>query len=62
MCELFGISSREPQNINKELKELFSHSNEHLRHGLIAYPSELYYPIRIKPSGENSLKALSENG
>lgn len=30
--------------------------------GLIAYPSELYYPIRIKPPGENSLNALRENG
>ena len=30
--------------------------------GLIAYPSELYYPIRLKPRGENSLEALREKG
>lgn len=30
--------------------------------GLIAAPSELYYPIRLKPKGENSLDALRSNG
>ena len=30
--------------------------------GLIAYPSELYYPVRLKPPGENSLDALREKG
>lgn len=30
--------------------------------GLISYPSELYYPIRLKPSGENSLDALRAKG
>lgn len=30
--------------------------------GLIRYASELYYPIRLKPPGENNLKRLRENG
>ncbi|MGN0047221.1 MAG: hypothetical protein ACI37P_07895 [Eggerthellaceae bacterium] len=28
--------------------------------GLIKYPSELYYPIRLKPRGENTLPALRD--
>ena len=30
--------------------------------GLIAYPSELYYPVRLKPRGENDLDTLREQG
>lgn len=30
--------------------------------GLISYPSELYYPIRLKPAGVNSLESLRKNG
>ncbi len=30
--------------------------------GLLAAPSELYYPIRLKPRGKNSLERLSEEG
>lgn len=30
--------------------------------GLIASPSELYYPIRLKPKGENTLVNLRKNG
>lgn len=30
--------------------------------GLLAYPSELYYPVRLKPAGKNSLESLRENG
>ncbi|MCI6858825.1 MAG: hypothetical protein MR867_05995 [Eubacterium sp.] len=30
--------------------------------GLLKSPSELYYPIRLKPAGENSLRSLRENG
>lgn len=30
--------------------------------GLISYPSELYYPIRLKPAGTNSLDALRKHG
>lgn len=30
--------------------------------GLLAYPSELYYPVRLKPAGKNSLEALKQNG
>lgn len=30
--------------------------------GLLAAPSELYYPIRLKPAGKNDLKALVSKG
>lgn len=30
--------------------------------GWIKYPSELYYPIRLKPVGENNLETLKEKG
>lgn len=30
--------------------------------GLIKYPSELYYPVRLKPPGENTLEGLRERG
>lgn len=35
---------------------------EYVKDGLISYPSELYYPIRLKPPGANSLDALREKG
>lgn len=34
----------------------------YVKDGLISYPSELYYPIRLKPPGANSLDALREKG
>ena len=34
----------------------------YIRDGRIASPSELYYPIRLKPKGENRLDHLRENG
>lgn len=30
--------------------------------GLLKAPSELYYPIRLKPAGENNLESLCRNG
>ena len=30
--------------------------------GLLRFPSELYYPIRLKPKGENTLQNLREKG
>ncbi|MCQ2492535.1 MAG: hypothetical protein MJ087_05795 [Lachnospiraceae bacterium] len=35
---------------------------KYVNDGLIAYASELYYPIRLKPPGENSLDSLRKNG
>lgn len=34
----------------------------YVNEGYIAYPSELYYPIRLKPKGVNNLESLEENG
>ncbi len=30
--------------------------------GLLAFPTELYYPVRLKPAGKNSLITLRESG
>lgn len=35
---------------------------EYVDEGLLAYPSELYYPVRLKPAGKNSLESLKANG
>ena len=34
----------------------------YVKDGIILFPSELYYPIRLKPPGANSLDRLEENG
>jgi glutamate--cysteine ligase len=36
--------------------------NSYVDDGYIKAPTELYYPVRLKPAGKNSLKALKENG
>lgn len=50
---------------------LFDYSNirnyadsikEYVDMGLIAAPTELYYPIRLKPAGKNNLKKLHDEG
>lgn len=35
---------------------------QYVDEGLLRAPSELYYPVRLKPPGENSLKNLREKG
>ena len=35
---------------------------DYVRGGQLAAPSELYYPIRLKPRGQNLLRTLVENG
>lgn len=35
---------------------------KYVEDGWIKYPSELYYPIRLKPAGENNLESLRKNG
>ena len=34
----------------------------YVEEGLLAFPTELYYPVRLKPAGRNSLTALREQG
>ena len=41
----------------------YADSIEHyVKNGLISAPSELYYPIRLKPRGKNKLSTLRESG
>lgn len=35
---------------------------KYVKNGLLKAPSELYYPIRLKPAGENNLISLRKNG
>lgn len=35
---------------------------KYVKKGLLKAPSELYYPIRLKPAGENNLDTLQKNG
>lgn len=35
---------------------------KYVAQGLIKYPSELYYPVRLKPPGENTPEGLRERG
>ncbi len=35
---------------------------KYVKNGLLKAPSELYYPIRLKPAGENNLMSLRKNG
>lgn len=35
---------------------------KYVSQGLLKAPSELYYPIRLKPAGENTLESLKRNG
>lgn len=35
---------------------------KYVEDGWIRYPSELYYPIRLKPAGENNIENLREKG
>ena len=36
--------------------------SRYVENGFISFPSELYYPIRLKPCGENKLENLAEGG
>lgn len=35
---------------------------QYVLQGLLKAPSELYYPVRLKPAGENNLESLRKNG
>lgn len=45
-------------NIRNYADSMQSYVNE----GLIAFPTELYYPVRLKPAGKNNLKTLRDQG
>ena len=46
----------------KDLKSYVNSIRFYVNKGLLAAPSELYYPIRLKPAGKNSLESLLANG
>lgn len=46
------------ENLDKYMKSF----QWYIDKGWIQSPSELYYPVRVKPRGENSLKNLQKNG
>ena len=45
-----------------DLKRYTESVEQYIDNGMLASASELYYPVRIKPRGANSLEALKEGG
>lgn len=45
-----------------DIKSYTDSIQKYVDDGLLAFPTELYYPIRLKPRGKNSLKTLREEG
>ena len=62
-CSELGYWNEFTPVLEYEDTEHYTQSIQHyVEEGLIAAPSELYYPIRLKPKGANSLAALREHG
>lgn len=48
-----------------DYKNIYTYTNsirKYVATGILKAPSELYYPIRLKPKGENNLEALENSG
>lgn len=45
-----------------DLKSYTDRMQYYVDEGLLAFPTELYYPIRLKPRGKNDLNKLREDG
>ena len=45
-----------------DLRRYTASIRQFVEDGLLKYPSELYYPVRLKPGGEYSLEALLDQG
>lgn len=62
-CSEFGYWNDFAPTLDYQSIEAYADSIEqYVRQGLLKAPSELYYPVRLKPAGENSLQSLRENG
>lgn len=62
-CSEMGYWNAFAPVLSYESLEAYAASIEsYVRDGLLRAPSELYYPIRLKPPGENSLQRLREHG
>ena len=45
-----------------DIKSYADSIRKYVTNGLLKAPSELYYPVRLKPAGENNLDTLEEKG
>lgn len=62
-CSEMGYWNEFPPVFDYTNVQTYADSMEsYVRKGLLSAPSELYYPIRLKPAGENSLVHLKKNG
>ena len=62
-CSAFGYWNHfAPINDFSSVESYANAIREYVRRGYIAAPSELYFPIRLKPRGANRLAALVEGG
>lgn len=60
MCEIFGFSSGKPQTINAELKEFFSHSDQHPHGWGLALLSGSEAAIEKEPAQASKSRYLRE--
>ena len=60
MCELFGLSSRKPHTVNQELKEFFSHCDEHPHGWGLALLDHNNLVIEKEPVKANASRYLKE--
>ncbi len=60
MCELFGFSGRSPRELNQELKEFYSHSNEHPDGWGLALLDEGEISIEKEPMQASESRYLKE--
>ena len=62
-CSEFGYWNQFAPINDFSSVEAYAHAiRDSVRRGYIAAPSELYFPIRLKPRGANSLSTLVESG
>ena len=46
----------------RDMESYVDSMERYVQEGLLKAPSELYYPIRLKPAGDNNLDSLRKNG
>ncbi|MDD6255744.1 MAG: hypothetical protein PUA82_07075 [Eubacteriales bacterium] len=62
-CSELGYWNTFPPVLDYGSIEAYAYSiQKYVDSGLLRAPSELYYPVRIKPAGENNLESLKEHG
>lgn len=62
-CSELGYWNEFPPTFDySDIDSYVNSIEKYVKNGLLKAPSELYYPIRLKPAGENNLISLRKNG